>query len=527
MPSLLSLTEVIPESYHVVKEIFEMIDFPLTEDASNLDGKSLETFARLLVERVYSKDERRKIIMALKDLLKRSGNTLYHKFESRVAIKKLPINERRGNFNEVIIGYTLEEGRREAQRCLGCKNPRCVKACPIHFSIPVILKLVAEGRLEQAYRVGLAYYPFLGIMGRICVRFCERACIMNELGIDPLAIRHIHRLIADHVDKNKVKSSPKKLLLKKVAIIGSGPAGMNAAYHLALMGYSVTIYEKADMVGGVPRLLIPEFRLPSKIIEEEWSIVKDLDIRVELNKYVGKDVMLSDLDRNYDAIFISVGAHKLKKIGVPGEDLQGVMQALPFLHKVKRGEIKSIRGKVWVIGGGDVAMDAARSALRLGASQVKIMYRRSKMEMPADSEQVEDAEREGIDIMMLAAPVEFIGKDGVLKKMKCIKMKLGEPGPDGRRKPIPIPGSEFMEDVDVAILAIGQDPDLSFIKPEDGIELTEWGTIKVDGNMMTTKPGIFAGGDAVRGSATIIEALTDGKCAALNIANFLSHRDNS
>ncbi|MEM2548785.1 MAG: FAD-dependent oxidoreductase, partial [Nitrososphaerota archaeon] len=287
---------------------------------------------------------------------------------------------------------------------------------------------------------------------------------------------------------------------------------------------SVTIYEAAERTGGMLRLSIPEFRLPSRIVEDETSILEKLSVRFELMKRVGRDISISELVKQYDAVFIGVGAHKPKKMNIPGEDLQGVIQALPFLYKVKIGEIKSISGRVWVIGGGDVAMDAARTSLRLGASEVKIMYRRSRAEMPADPEQVLDAEEEGIEIVILATPIEFIGENGAIKKMKCIRMRLGEPGPDGRRRPEPIPGSEFIEEADYVILAIGQDPQLDFIKPEDNIELTRWGTIKVNEDLSTTRPGVFAGGDSVRGPATAIEAFADGKRAAESIHRYLQSK---
>lgn len=521
LPPVSSLANILLEDFKLVKEIFREAGFDVDQDASKINDRVLEAFVRLLVEREESKEKRKKIIQALRDLLKESGNDLYHKFDPRIPMETVPLDERKNSFREVRKGYKLEEGIREAQRCLTCRDPRCVEACPIHFGVPAALKLLAQGRLEQAYRLSLTYYPCLGIMGRICVRFCEYACIMNEIGFDPLAIRYTHRVITDYVDKSKVKLSPKPPIGKKVAIVGSGPAGVNAAYHLALLGYSVTIYEVANRIGGMLKLSIPEFRLPSNIVDEELNILKDLNVKIELGKQVGRDISLLDLVKEYDAVFISVGAHKPKKMGVPGEDLQGVIQALPFLYKVKIGEVKKVDGRVWVIGGGDVAMDAARTALRLGASQVKIMYRRSRAEMPADPEQVEDAEKEGIEIIILATPIEFIGEGNILKKMKCVRMRLGEPGPDGRRKPEPIPGSEFIEEADMVILAIGQDPDLSFIKPEDGIELTKWGTIKVDENLMTSRPGVFAGGDAVRGPATAIEAFADGKRAAESIHRYL------
>lgn len=512
------------EEYELVTKILAEAGFSLDQDLKKMDDRVLEAFVRLLVEKEESKEKRKKIITVLKQLLEESGNILAHKFDPRTPMSILASSTRRNSFEEIRKGYTIEEGIREAQRCLTCRNPRCVEACPIHFGIPAAFKLIAQGKIDAAYKLSLSYYPCLGTTGRICVRFCEDACIMNEIGVEPLAIRYSHRVVSDYAGKHGVQLTPKPPTNKTVAVIGSGPAGINAAYHLALMGYSVTIYEAADKIGGMLRLSIPEFRLPSSIVEDETSILEKLDVRFELGKKVGRDVSISDLAKQYDAVFIGVGAHKPKKMGIPGEDLQGVVQALPFLYKVKNGEIKKISGKVWVIGGGDVAMDAARTSLRLGASQVKIMYRRSRAEMPADPEQIHDAEEEGIEVIILATPVEFIGENGVVKKMKCIRMKLGEPGPDGRRRPEPIAGSEFFEEADYVILAIGQDPEIDFIKPEDGIELTKWGTIKVDENMSTTRPGVYAGGDAVRGPATAIEAFADGKKAAEAIHRYLQSK---
>lgn len=512
------------EEYNLVLEVLKEADFSLEQDLKYMDEKVLEAFVRLLVEKEQSKEKRKRIITVLKQLLEESGNPLAYKFNPRMPMNILPLPTRKNSFEEVRKGYTLEEGIKEAQRCLTCKNPRCVEACPIHFGIPAAFKLIAQGKIDAAYKLSLSYYPCIGTTGRICVRFCEDACIMNEIEMEPLAIRYSHRVVSDYADKNNVRLTPKPSTGKKIAIIGSGPAGINAAYHLSLMGHSVTIYEAADKIGGMLRLSIPEFRLPSKIVEDETSILEKLGVKFELGKRVGKDVSISDLTKQYDAVFIGVGAHKPKNIAIPGEDLQGVIQALPFLYKVKNGEIKKISGKVWIIGGGDVAMDAARTSLRLGASQVKIMYRRSRAEMPADPEQIRDAEEEGIEIVILATPVEFIGDNGIIKKMKCIRMKLGEPGPDGRRRPEPIPGSEFNEEADHVILAIGQDPELDFIKPEDGIELTKWGTIKINEDMSTTRPGVFAGGDAVRGPATAIEAFADGKKAAESIHKYLQSK---
>ncbi|MEM3742775.1 MAG: NAD(P)-dependent oxidoreductase [Nitrososphaerota archaeon] len=512
------------EEYNLVLNVLGEAGFGLDQDLKNMDERILEAFVRILVEKEQSKEKRKKIITLLKQLLEESGNPLAHKFDPRTPMSVLPLHIRKSSFEEVRKGYTLEEGVKEASRCLTCRNPRCVDACPIHFGIPAVFKLIAQGNIDTAYKLSLSYYPCIGTTGRICVRFCENACIMNEIGMEPLAIRYSHRFVSDYADKSNVRLTPKSSTGKKIAVVGSGPAGINAAYHLALMGYSVTIYEAAERTGGMLRLSIPEFRLPSRIVEDETSILEKLSVRFELMKRVGRDISISELVKQYDAVFIGVGAHKPKKMNIPGEDLQGVIQALPFLYKVKIGEIKSVSGRVWVIGGGDVAMDAARTSLRLGASEVKIMYRRSRAEMPADPEQVLDAEEEGIEIVILATPIEFIGENGAIKKMKCIRMRLGEPGPDGRRRPEPIPGSEFIEEADYVILAIGQDPQLDFIKPEDNIELTRWGTIKVNEDLSTTRPGVFAGGDSVRGPATAIEAFADGKRAAESIHRYLQSK---
>lgn len=502
-------------------EIVQEAGIKKDEDVKKIDERMLEAFIRILVEREPSRDVRVKIVNALKELLSEAENPLAHKFSKRTPIDALPPDTRKNNFIEIYRGYRLEEVINEARRCLACRDPRCVRACPIHFGIPAAFRLIAQGKIDTVYRMALSYYPCFGTMGRICVRFCENACIMNEIGVEPLSIRASHRAVIEYADKNQVKLNPKPPTGRRVAIIGSGPAGINAAYHLALMGHSVTIYEAEDKIGGVLRLHIPEFRLPAEIVEDEVSILEKLGVRFELGKRVGRDISIAELAEKYDAVFISIGANKPKKMNIPGEDLQGVVQALPFLYKVKKGEIQKISGRVWVVGGGDVAMDSARTALRLGASEVKIIYRRSRTEMPADIEQIRDAEAEGIEIMVLATPVEFIGENGVVKKMRCIRMRLGEPGPDGRRKPEPIPGSEFEVEADYVILAVGQDPGIDFLKPEDGIEITRWGTIKVDENLATTRRGFYAGGDAVRGPSTAIEALADGKKAAESIHAYL------
>ena len=321
------------EEYNLVSSILEEAGFKLDQDLDVMDDRILEAFVRLLVEREQSKDKRKKIIYALRLLLEESGNPIASKFNPRTPMSTLPPQVRKNSFQEIRKGYTLDEGIREAQRCLTCKNPRCVEACPIHFGIPAAFRLIAQGKIDAAYKLSLSYYPCLGITGRICVRFCEDACIMNEIGMEPLAIRYSHRVIADYADKSSVQLTPKPSTGKRVAIVGSGPAGLNAAYHLALNGYSVIVYDAADKIGGMLRLSIPEFRLPSHIVEDEVSILKKLGVRFELRKKVGRDITISDLAREYDAVFIGIGANKPKRMGIPGEDLQGVIQALPFLYK--------------------------------------------------------------------------------------------------------------------------------------------------------------------------------------------------
>ncbi len=522
MNLLSELTGLEEEELESLRKAILAAGLSLEQPLSKIGGRELEAIIRNLVEVEGSRERRVRIVKALREALEEAGNPAAWKLSQRVPAPEISMEERRGSFREVVKGYGLEDAEREASRCLTCRNPRCVEACPIRFSVPAFLKMASEGKVEAAYRLALTYYPFLGVCGRICVRFCEQACIMNEIGGEPPAVALLHRAVADRIDKRRVRLSRKPEKGLRVAVIGSGPAGLNAAYHLALKGYSVTVYEALGRVGGMLSNVIPSFRLPLEVFKEELELVRRLGVRFETGKRVGEEVSLEELIRNYDAVFIAVGAHRLRRLNVPGEELEGVLLGLNFLFDVKNRRVEKLEGRVVVVGGGDVAMDSARTAIRLGAEKVTIIYRRSRAEMPAHRDEVEAALKEGAEIIFLATPVEIIGENGKVKAVKCIRTRLGEPGPDGRRRPIPIPGSEFMIEADYVIEAVGESPDTGWITPETGIQLTRWGTIRVDEEtLMTSREGVFAGGDAIRGPATFIQAAADGKKAAESIDRYL------
>lgn len=525
MNSFSELTGLEEEEFESLRKAVSAAGLSLKQPLSKMSERELEAIIRNLVEVEGSRERRAKIVKALKKALEGAGNPVAWKLNPRVPVPEISMEERKKGFREVVKGYSLEDAEREASRCLICRNPRCVEACPIRFSVPAFLKMVSEGKVEAAYRLALTFYPFLGVCGRICVRFCEQACIMNEIGGEPPAIALLHRAVADRIDKRRVRLSRKPEKGLRVAVIGSGPAGLNAAYHLALKGYSVTVYEALEKVGGMLSNAIPSFRLPLQVFEEELELVRRLEVGFETGKRVGGEVSLEELVQSYDAVFIAVGAHRLRSLNIPGEELEGVLPGLRLLFDAKDGRVRKLEGRVIVVGGGNVAMDSARTAIRLGAEKVTIIYRRSRVEMPAHRDEVEAALKEGVEIIFLATPVEIIGENGKVKAVKCIRMRLGEPGPDGRRRPIPIPGSEFMVEADYVIEAVGESPDTGWITPETGIQLTRWETIKVDEEtLMTSREGVFAGGDAVRGPATFIQAAADGKKAAESIDRYLAGR---
>lgn len=441
------------------------------------------------------------------------------------------------NFDEVALGYTKEDAINEARRCLQCKKPFCMEGCPVNVQIPDFIKHIAEGDFESAIKVIKETNSLPAICGRVCPQEeqCEKYCIRGKKG-DPVAIGRLERFAADWEQSQGVEQpeEPKKLG-KKVAIIGSGPAGLTCAGDLAKLGYDVTVFEAFHEPGGVLIYGIPEFRLPKTIVRREVEFIEKLGVKVETNMVMGKILTVDDLfDMGYEAIFIGTGAGLPSFMNIPGENLLGVYSANEFLTRInlmkayefpKADTPVKVGEKVAVIGGGNVAMDAARSALRMGADEVHIVYRRSEEELPARLEEVEHAKEEGIIFDFLTNPVRVLGnEDGWVRGMECVRMELGEPDESGRRRPIPIEGSEFEMDVDVIVVAIGTGPNPLFIDATEGLDINKWGYIKTDDDCKTSREGVWAGGDIVTGSATVILAMGAGKKAARSIHEYLQKK---
>lgn len=441
------------------------------------------------------------------------------------------------NFDEVTLGYDEETAINEANRCLHCKNMPCISGCPVKIQIPDFIDRIKEGDFEGAYSIISASSSLPAVCGRVCPQEsqCECNCVRGIKG-EPVAIGRLERFVSDYHNKN---AKGAKIEVEKngykVAIVGSGPSGLTCAGDLARAGFEVTIYEALHTAGGVLVYGIPEFRLPKAIVAKEIENLNNLGVKIETNVVIGKTLTIDELRREYDAIFIGSGAGLPRFMGIPGEALSGVYSANEFLTRcnlMKAYESDPITpimkgGKVAVVGGGNVAMDAARTALRLGASHVYIIYRRSMEELPARREEVEHAMEEGIDFRLLNNPVEILGyynendkkdpKNGFVKGIRCIKMELGEPDERGRRRPVEVKGSEFEIDVDTVIMAIGTSPNPLIKTSTKGLEVSKHGGIVIDENGMSSIENVYAGGDAVTGAATVITAMGAGKLAAKSI----------
>ncbi len=460
-------------------------------------------------------------------------------------LKKVPVREqdakeRAANFKEVCLGYNKEEAMEEAARCINCKNAQCVKGCPVAINIPGFIQKVKEGEIEEAYQIISEASALPAVCGRVCPQEsqCEGKCIRGIKG-DPISIGKLERFVADWARENGIKpAGPKEKKGKKVAVIGSGPAGLTCAGDLAKMGYEVTIFEALHEPGGVLVYGIPEFRLPKKeVVEKEIENVKSLGVTIETNVVVGKSVTIDELleEEGYDAVFIGSGAGLPKFMGIPGENSNGVFSANEYLTRnnlMKSFDPDSntpiMHGKkVAVVGGGNVAMDAARTALRLGA-EVHIVYRRSEEELPARVEEVHHAKEEGIIFDLLTNPTEILADDkGWVTGMRCIRMELGEPDASGRRRPVEIPGSEFVMELDTVIMSLGTSPNPLISSTTEGLEVNKWKCIIADeADGKTTKEGVYAGGDAVTGAATVILAMGAGKAAAKGIDEYLSEKES-
>lgn len=451
--------------------------------------------------------------------------------------------ERASNFDEVALGYTEEQALEEAKRCLQCKTQPCVAGCPVGIRIPEFLKLMAEGRFLDAAKELKTATALPAICGRVCPQEeqCEKVCLLGKIK-GPVAIGRLERFAADYEAAygNSHRDQPvaKEPMLAQyhVAIVGSGPAGLTAAGELAKMGYSVTVFEALHKLGGVLRYGIPEFRLPRDILDREIDHVKSLGVKFLSNVIIGKTITIEDLlEGGFEAVFVGTGAGAPMMMNIPGENLNGVLSGNEWLTRINlmrafrfpeyATPIKKPK-KTVVLGGGNTAMDCARTALRVGAEEVAIVYRRSRAELPARAEEVENAEEEGVKFQFLTNPTRYIGDErGWLTGMECIKMELGEPDSSGRRRPVPIEGSEFITEIDTAIVAIGQSPNPLIRSTTKGLETTRWGGIIVDEETgMTSVPGVFAGGDAVTGAATVITAMGAGKIASAGIDKYIREK---
>lgn len=447
------------------------------------------------------------------------------------------------NFKEVALGYSEETAVAEAQRCLNCKNRPCVSGCPVNVHIPSFISKIKEGDFEGAYREISLSSTLPAVCGRVCPQEtqCESKCTLG-IKFEPVGIGRLERFVADwHNENQTVAPVAPQSNGHRVAIVGSGPSGLTCAGDLAKEGYKVTIFEALHTAGGVLVYGIPEFRLPKSIVAKEVDTLKALGVDIETNVVIGKTLTVDELfDMGYEAVFIGSGAGLPNFMGIPGESLKGVYSANEFLTRsnlmkaYNDDPVTPIMkgGKVAIIGGGNVAMDAARTALRLGADKVYVVYRRSMEELPARKEEVEHAMEEGIDFRLLNNPVEILGynnpdnprdeKNGFVTGMKCIKMELGEPDARGRRRPIPIEGSEFILDVDTVVVSIGTSPNPLIKSTTKGLEVNERGGIIINEDGLTTRDCVYAGGDAVTGAATVISAMGAGKHAAKAIDEYLS-----
>jgi glutamate synthase (NADPH) small chain len=456
-------------------------------------------------------------------------------------MKKTPVKEQdpkvmATNFEEVCLGYSDEEAMQEASRCLNCKNNPCVGGCPVAIDIPAFIQCVKAGEFEQAAKVIAQSSALPAVCGRVCPQEsqCEERCVLGIKG-EAVSIGKLERFVADWSREHNVDLSERKPKNgKKVAVIGSGPAGLTAAGDLAKLGYEVTIFEALHEPGGVLVYGIPEFRLPKDtVVKTEIENLKKLGVKIETNVIIGRTVTIDELinDEKFDAVFVGSGAGLPKFMGIPGENLNGVYSANEFL--TRNNLMKAFKAdydtpirpgkKVAVVGGGNVAMDAARTALRLGA-EVHIVYRRSEEELPARVEEVHHAKEEGIIFNLLTNPVEILGDEkGWVKGMKCVKMELGEPDASGRRRPVEIEGSEFVMDVDTVIMSLGTSPNPLISSTTKGLDITKRQCLVADEETgLTTKEKVYAGGDAVTGAATVILAMGAGKKAAKAIDEYLS-----
>ncbi len=443
---------------------------------------------------------------------------------------------RNKNFDEVALGYTMEQAKDEAERCLNCKNKPCVNGCPVQIDIPAFISLVKEGDLEGAYNKISEASSLPAVCGRVCPQEnqCEKYCVRGIKG-ESVGIGRLERFVADwHLAQESTDTVKVEKNGHKVAVVGSGPSGLACAGELARKGYSVTVFEALHVAGGVLVYGIPEFRLPKEIVRKEIENLKALDVDIQTNVVIGKSISIDELfEDGFEAVFVGSGAGLPRFMGIPGENFKGVYSANEFLTRVnlmkayREGSATPIQNvkRVAVVGGGNVAMDAARCAKRLGAEEVYIVYRRSEAELPARKEEVEHAKEEGIIFKLLTNPVEILPDEKrCVKAIRCVEMELGEADESGRRRPVVKKDSEFEIDVDCVIMSIGTSPNPLIKNTTDGLDTQAWGGIITDDNGLTSREGVYAGGDAVTGAATVILAMGAGKKAATAIDEYLADR---
>jgi len=455
--------------------------------------------------------------------------------KKRREMPQRPASERTRDFKEVPLGYTSEDARCEAARCIGCKNPQCVEGCPVLIDIPEFLHLLCEGRFLEAALKLKEENALPAVCGRVCPQEtqCEEKCVLGRKG-EPVAIGALERFAADFLRERGEAGFPETSSPSgfAVAIIGAGPAGLTAAGELAKMGHRVVVFEALHEPGGVLMYGIPEFRLPKEIVMAEVRDLESIGVEFRMDMPVGKAVTVEELlEGEFDAVFIGTGAGLPRFLGIPGENLAGVLSANEYLTRVnlmRAWDPESptpvlVGEKTVVFGGGNVALDSARSALRVGGGEVTIIYRRTRVEMPARDAEIHHAEEEGIRFEFLSAPTRFLGDDrGAVSGVECIRMELGEPDESGRRRPVPIEGSEYEMPADLAIVAIGNRPNPLVTSTTEGLEVESWGGIIIDPDTgATSVPGVYAGGDIVTGAATVIEAMGAAKIAAEAIDRYL------
>ena len=460
---------------------------------------------------------------------------------ANMILTKTPMPEqdpkvRARNFKEVTLGYTAEMAIEEANRCLGCKNPKCVEGCPVNVRIPEFIKKVQEGDFKAAYEIITSTNALPALSGRVCPQEtqCEAKCVRGIKG-EPVAIGRLERFVADWYREN-INAMPEKVASngKKVAVVGSGPAGMTAASDLAKRGYEVTMFEALHTAGGVLVYGIPEFRLPKAIVANEITKLEAQGVQVMTNMVIGRVLTIDELfEMGFKAVFVGSGAGLPMFMNIPGESLKGVMSANEYLTRTnlmkaydEAYDTPIIKSKaVAVVGGGNVAMDAARCAMRLGAEKVYVVYRRGEAEMPARAEEKHHAKEEGVEFKTLCNPTAILGdEDGRVCGMNCIRMELGEPDASGRRRPIEVPGSDFVLEVDTVIMSLGTSPNPLIRSTTPGLDTNKKGCLIVNEDEMTTRDGVFAGGDAVTGAATVILAMGAGKKAAAAIDKYLQDK---